>query len=356
MELGRFYVDLFYIFHESYIEFQTYFIERTWIEWLLFFFPFYIFGEFPRYVLPAFALPLLRLFGLPRPDLRKKIQFLDTFPSVSILLVGYNEEDCIVPAIRSLLELDYPNLEIIVVDDGSTDRMYEMAYPFAARGKIRLYKNRQATGRSGRPSASNLALSLSHGDYIVSVDADTSFDRDILLHMIGPFYDETVGAVAGNIKPRNTKGSLWAKMQAIEYLKSLTLWKAWLNVLGMNMQASGAFGAFRRTALMECGAWSPELAEDADLSLKVKRSGWRIVFAPEAVSMTTVPDTARMLVGQRYRWDKGLVRTYFHKHKDLSFAFKKDWRTALEMCFEYFFSIFMTIIFPFWLMATSNNT
>lgn len=171
------------------------FASRELWEWLLFFMPVFIFGEFPRYVFPAIFLFVAKTFGRLTSDDGKKRAFFATAPSVSVLLVGYNEEACVANAIRSLLELDYPNLEIIVIDDNSEDRMYEEANPFADQGLIKLYRNSAATGRSGRPTASNMAFHLATGDFIVSVDADTSFDRDMLFHMIGPFYNERVGGL-----------------------------------------------------------------------------------------------------------------------------------------------------------------
>ncbi|MEK7271072.1 MAG: glycosyltransferase [Planctomycetota bacterium] len=329
--------------------FVQHFGHREWWQWFLFFMPFYVFGEFPRYVLPAMVLGIRRAFRLDRDDEEAKRRFLEERPAVSVLLVGYNEEASVANAIRSLLELGWPGIEIIVVDDGSTDRMYEEARPFAEAGKIKLFRNTAATGRGGRPAASNLALHMATGRFILSVDADTSFDRDALEHMIGPFYDPRVGCVAGNLKVRNVRDSLWTRMQAMEYLLSIGLWKRWLNLLGMNMQASGAFGAFRRETLEAVGAWDSELAEDADLSLKIKKAGWKIVFAPRAIALTSVPVSRTAFTAQRHRWDKGTLRTYIHKHGDILRFWRYDWRNAFEVAMTYFFEVFMTFLYAIWL-------
>lgn len=328
--------------------FVIHFAKRGPIEWIFFFFPFYVFGEFPRYVLPAVHLLAIKMFSRAPKDDDAKANFIATGPSVSVLVVGLNEEKSIVHCIESLLELNYPNLEIIVVDDHSTDRMHEKAKPYADRGLIKLFKNTGAAGRFGRPVGSNMALSISKGEFILSVDADTSFDRDVILHMIGPFYDQTVGVVAGNLKVRNIDGGIWPRLQAIEYAQSISLWKNWLNTWNANVQASGAFGAFRRKALQECGGWDSELAEDADLSLKIKRSGWKIIFAPKAIAMTTVPSTLRTLVRQRHRWDRSFLRTYFHKHGSLMRFWRYDWRNAVEMSLLYFFDVFLTFLYVIW--------
>ncbi|WP_300673315.1 glycosyltransferase family 2 protein [Desulfoluna sp.] len=340
---------LFAMFDFSHL-IQSQFSNRAIWEWILFFMPVFIFGEFPRYIFPTIFLYVAKICGrLPQDEEQKKI-FFATNPSVSVLLVGYNEEASVAQAIRSLLELRYPNLEIIVIDDNSEDRMYEEARPFADQGLVKLYRNSAATGRSGRPTASNMAFYLATGDYIVSVDADTSFDRDMLLHMIGPFYDSRVGGVAGNLKVRNIGASIWTRLQAIEYALSISMWKRWLGFLGMGMQVSGAFGAFRRESLTSFGAWDPELAEDADLTLKIKKVGWKIVFAPAAIAMTNAPDTWRVLRGQRFRWDKGGFRTYFRKHVDIMKFWTYDWRNAFELSLEFFFTVFLTFIYAVYLI------
>ncbi len=342
--------DIAFLLREVYAAFMDQLGNRPLFEWFLFFFPFFVFGEIPRYVMPALIILGDRIFGITRENDEAKKRFMSTTPSVSVLLVGYNEAPNIAKAIESLIEFDYPGMEIVVVDDGSTDGTYHAAKPYADRGLIKLYRNNSASGRSGRPAASNMALQLASGDFILSVDADTTFDRDALIQMISPFHDPEVGVVAGNLKPRNADTNLLTRMQAIEYLQSITLWKSWLEMLGWNLQASGAFGAFRHEALQDIAAWDPELAEDADLSLKIKKAGWKLVFAPKAVAMTNVPEDFHRLIVQRHRWDRGLLRTYFRKHISLMKFWQFDWRSTVEMSLELIFSVLLTVFYLFWLV------
>jgi cellulose synthase/poly-beta-1,6-N-acetylglucosamine synthase-like glycosyltransferase len=332
----------------DYVRFQI--AHRDGWDWLLLLTPLFLFGELPRYGLPAMLMPILNACGLPRRDRAAERRFLATRPSVSVLLVGYNEEDSVAKAIRSLLELPWPGLEIIVVDDGSKDRMYAVAKPFAEAGLIKLWRNSAATGRQGRPSSSNLALHLSTGEFIISVDADTSFDVDTVERMIAPFHDARVGAVAGNLMPGNTETGMVARLQAAEYLVSIGLWKRWLDCFGMYLQASGAFGAFRRSALLQVGGWDPELAEDADLTIKVRRSGWKVVFAPFAVALTNVPPTWKILINQRVRWDKGTLRTYYRKHRSVMDPRRFDPRIAWELANDFLFSIACPFIYLAWIL------
>ncbi len=347
--------EIVFALKEYWAVFLLHFAHRTVGEWLFFFMPFYVFGEFPMYVVPAIILGGMRLLGLDHEDQHRKRAFMATNPSVSVLLVGLNEEASIERAIDSLLELEYPGLEIVVVDDGSTDRTYELARPYADRGQIKLFKNTGASGRAGRPSVSNLALQMSSGSFIISVDADTSFDRDMLVHMIEPFHDPRVGAVAGNIKARNVDRSVLARLQTIEYFISIGIWKRFLNLFGANVQASGAFGAFRRGALEQVGGWSPELAEDADLSLKVRRSGWKVVFAPRAIAMTSVPESLKVLIKQRNRWDRGMLRTYYHKHGSLLNFLRYDPKIFAVVAADGFFTVVMSFVYVFWLLYMAFN-
>ncbi len=344
-------LDHLLIFFNDYMLYvREQFAQRTLLTWFLFFFPLVVFFELPRYATPLILLPLLRLLRIPPDDSEQKRAFLATEPSVSVIVAARNEEHVIGSTIESLLSAEYPNLEIIVVDDASTDRTYEIAKQYADRGLIRLLRNASPAGRGGRPIASNFGLRVATGELIVSVDADTSFDRNLIEELIGPFYDAEVGVVAGNIKARNAGRSLWANLQAAEYLMGISLWKRWTNVLGTTLQASGACGAFRREALEDAGAWSAEITEDIDVSMKAKKLGWKVVFAPGAIAMTTVPQTLPELVRQRVNWNRGILRLYYHKHGDALKFWRFDWATAYEMGMEYLMSVVFNVLFAVYIV------
>jgi poly-beta-1,6-N-acetyl-D-glucosamine synthase len=320
------------------------FVQRQWAThdlwtWSLFFIPCVLLVDIPRQVLPPVAVACVELMGWRRRSALAGERFVARQPSVSVLLVGHNEEGSIGRAIASLLALDYPRLEIVVVDDHSSDGTYQAALPYARQGLIRLWRNDAASGRAGRPSASNLGLRQCTGDYILSVDSDCSFDRDALRHLLEPFHDPRVGAVGGNLRVRNLGRSPTTLLQAVEYVISIGLYRRWLDLLGVNVQISGAFGCFRRCALEQVGGWDSELAEDADLSLKIRRSGWKIAFAAKAVAMTDVPETIATLAKQRMRWDRGFVRTFVRKHGDLLDPRRSSWLYTAEMGQELLFSL-----------------
>jgi cellulose synthase/poly-beta-1,6-N-acetylglucosamine synthase-like glycosyltransferase len=322
-------------------------VERGWWQWLLATFPLLFLGDFLYYYIPAALMALiapLQRRSEARLELRHR-RFLSRQPKVSVIIAGRNEQESIADCIRSLLEQGYPNLEIIVVDDASTDRTYQIARQFARRGQIRLVRNGAAAGRGGRPSATNLGVRISTGEFILSVDADTTYDRDLILHMIGPFHDPRVGVVAGNLKARNQAASFVTRMQAIEYMVGIGLGKRWTDLRNVTLQASGALGAFRREALLAVGRWDSEVAEDSDISLKLQKAGWRVRFAPRAIAMTNVPDTWIGVGRQRYRWDRGGLRTYYHKHGALMNPLRYRWGLAFELAVQYFFSTIATMLY-----------
>ena len=315
--------------------------KRELYEWFLFIFPFFVFGETPRYILPALTTMSMILSGWGRKITAPAQSLLDRRPFVSIVVAAHNEEGVIESNIRSLVELPWEEKEIIVVDDGSTDRTYELAKPFADRGLIKLLRNAAPSGRGGRPFATNMGVRASSGEFIISVDADTTFDLSTVQKMIEPFADPRVAAVSGNLKVANRDKNALTACQACEYLESITLWKTWTSMIGTLLQTSGAFGAYRRAALEQVGMWDPELAEDADLSSKLRKAGFKIRFAREAVAFTHVPENLSALTRQRTRWAHGFLRTYFRKHKDAMIVKRHGWANFLELLQEFIMQVLM---------------
>jgi cellulose synthase/poly-beta-1,6-N-acetylglucosamine synthase-like glycosyltransferase len=329
--------------------------ERSVSNWFLCLIPVVVFFEIPRYYLPLLFLWVAKKLGFPRVDHAARAALLERAPLVSVIVAGRNEGASIQKAIESILSQDYPNFEVIVVDDASDDDMPLIAQHYARRGLIRFVQNKGGRGRGGRPAATNLGVRLARGEFIVSLDADTTFDRSMLRHIIAPFADPRIGVVAGNVLPWNVGRNLLTRAQAIEYALGIDVYKQWSSMLGNTLQASGAIGAFRRDAVVERGGWDQELAEDSDISLRMVQVGWRIAFAAEAVSRTEVPHTLRKLARQRTRWDRGGLRSYFKKHGRLMRPSVAGWAFSIELCLEFLFSVVATFCFPLqliWLTFT----
>jgi len=231
------------------------------------------------------------------------------YPEVSVIVPAYNEELGIAAAVRSLAASDYPELEIIVVDDGSTDRTAAIVESLGIEG-VRLISQANA----GKPAALNTGIAAAAHDVLVLVDGDTVFQTDAMRALVEPLADPAVGAVSGNTKVGN-RGGLLGRWQHIEYVIGFNLDRRMFDVLQCMPTVPGAIGAFRRRTVEEVGGVSDDtLAEDTDLTMAICRAGWRVVYAPEARAWTEAPSTLGQLWRQRYRWCYGTIQAMW-KHR-----------------------------------------
>lgn len=231
-------------------------------------------------------------------------------PSVSVVVPAFNEEVGIATTIRSLLQSDHPVVEVIVVDDGSTDRTADIVEAFAADG-VRLIRQANA----GKPAALNVGVAAAAHDVVVLLDGDTVFEPATISELVAPFADPTVGAVSGNAKVANRKGLL-GRWQHIEYVQGFNLDRRMYDVLECMPTVPGAVGAFRRSALEDVGGISGDtLAEDTDVTMALVRRGWRVVYTETAIAWTEAPASLRALWHQRYRWSYGTMQAMWkHRH------------------------------------------
>jgi len=236
----------------------------------------------------------------------------DYKPSVTVLVPAYNEEVVILDTIRSALASGYPKLEILVIDDGSTDHTAELVkdnYGHDPRVRLLLQPNR------GKPTALNNGLAEATGEIIVSIDADTIVDPDAIPLLVRHFADPKVGAVAGNVKVMNRNRWL-TRWQALEYITSQNLEKRAFDLLNCIPVVPGAAGAWRTEVLRSHGGFSGDtVAEDTDLTLTIRREGWKILYDEDAIGRTEVPETVEALIRQRFRWTFGTMQAIW-KHRD----------------------------------------
>ena len=227
---------------------------------------------------------------------------------VTVIVPAYNEGPCIADTIHSLLANNYP-MEIIVVDDGSTDDTAEIAESIGARN-VRVIRK----PNGGKASALNVGISLASHDLIVMMDGDTVFEPDAVQYLVQPFANATVGAVAGNAKVGNRTGIL-GRWQHIEYVIGFNIDRRLYDRWQCMPTIAGAIGAYRRSVLLEVGGLSnATLAEDTDLTMSICRSGWRVVYEDRACAQTEVPLDIRSLWRQRYRWSYGTMQAMW-KHR-----------------------------------------
>ena len=262
---------------------------------------------------------------------KSKVRMLKGFyyPLVSVIIPAWNEEVGLLATVKTLLESSYHHLEIVVVNDGSTDnsdaimRNFVAKYNQAMQGiedAPKLLYHYKANG--GKGSALNTGIRLSHGDIIISVDADCIVHRDAVKHFVRCFADPEVMAAVGNVKIGNTK-TLIGMIQHLEYLFSFYFKKA-DSVMNTIYIIGGAAGAFRREVFQRIGMYSTKnITEDIELSVRIQKAGMRIVYAADAVIYTEGASDLEGLMKQRLRWKRGRFET-FREHRSLFFSSKKE--------------------------------
>lgn len=290
---------------------------------------------------------------------RHRILSSQIAPRISMLVPAYNEEATIVESLRSLMTLAYPALEIVVVDDGSTDAtigvmieafdlvpvhaIYNRRIDTAAihgiyrsRTNPNLMMARKDNG--GKADALNAALNLSSDSLVCSLDADTLVEENALQRLVRPFLrsDRIVAAGAtirvangcgvrnGRIGEIRTPRRPLAGLQATEYLRAFLFGRVGWNRLGGNIVISGAFGLFRRDGMLDVGGYKHGVGEDMEVIVRLRRRGHEadvareVEFVPDPVAWTEVPESLRVLGRQRDRWHRGLSETLW-RHRAVLF-------------------------------------
>jgi len=228
---------------------------------------------------------------------------------VTVLVPAYNEETVIGRTLQALVASDYPELEIIVVDDGSQDRTVPVAMAFAGHG-VRVIQ----LPHSGKAHALRVGFAAASHPIIVALDADTVFARRTVRRLVEPFGEPRVGAVAGNPKVGN-RHTLLTRFQVLEYVLTLNLERRVYTMFNCVPVVPGAVGAWRAAAVARVGGFPADtLAEDTDVTLALGRAGYRVRYVPSAVAYTEVPETLRQLSRQRNRWAFGMLQSLW-KHR-----------------------------------------
>jgi cellulose synthase/poly-beta-1,6-N-acetylglucosamine synthase-like glycosyltransferase/spore germination protein YaaH/peptidoglycan/xylan/chitin deacetylase (PgdA/CDA1 family) len=235
-------------------------------------------------------------------------------PKVAVLIPAYNEEKVIVRTVRAALNSDYPDIRVIVIDDGSRDRTLEVARDAFVReeaaGRVLILTKPNA----GKAEALNYGIEhILDAELFVGIDADTIIARDAISHLVPHFVNPKVGAIAGNAKVGN-RVNLWTRWQALEYITSQNFERRALDVLGAVSVVPGAIGAWRVSAVREAGGYQIDtVAEDADLTMALLRRGYRVEYEDMALAYTEAPTNANGLMRQRFRWSFGILQAVY-KH------------------------------------------
>ena len=280
-------------------------------------------------------------------------------PVISVIAPAFNEAATIAESVRSLLTLHYPQLQVVLVNDGSTDgtlpvlvaRFDLVEVPTVFRRSVptarvrALYRSRTNPNlvvvdkeNGGKADALNAGLNLASGDLVCAVDADTIIEPDALMRVVRPFLGgEDVVAAGGTIRVANASvvragrvvqprvsRTLLAGVQTVEYLRAFLFGRLGWNRLGGNLIISGAFGLFSREGLIRAGGYLKDtVGEDMELVVRLRRRSVetsrpsKVVFVPDPVAWTEAPETLRVLGRQRERWHRGLADVLW-RHRGLT--------------------------------------
>ena len=329
------------------------------LDWAILFY-FLSVNCFYLVLLGAASLEMHRHLLRIREETRWRVLGSKVAPTVSMLVPGYNEAATVAESVRALLTLQYHSLEVVFVNDGSTDdtmAVLEREFGLVAVHPIyrrrleheeirRLYRSTIKPNlvvvdkdNGGKADALNAGLNVATGELVCAIDADTLIEPDALLRMARPFlHGEQVVAAGGTVRVANgsqVKGGRvrvarpprnpLAGIQAVEYLRAFLFGRLGWNRLGGNLIISGAFGLFRRETVIAAGGYLHEtVGEDMELVARLRRRGveqrtpHRVEFIPDPVAWTEVPESLRILGRQRDRWQRGLADVLW-RYRDVAF-------------------------------------
>ncbi len=275
----------------------------------------------------------------------------DPQPMVSFVIPAFNEELNIAATLKGVLEVDYPDFEVVVIDDSSTDGTLDEIEPFLADPRVRLVQKKV---NEGKAMALNDAIPLTRGELLFVMDADAIPIPDILKYFVPHFRSPRCAAVTGNPRVAN-RDSFLSKLQAIEFASIISLMRRAQRVWGRIMTMSGVVGIFRRTALYDVGLYSPEMAtEDIDLTWRLQMRHWDVRYESRAVMWMRVPQSLQGLWWQRRRWSLGLSQVLTRHWRDLlDWKQRRFWPVLIEANLSVVWAYIYVLLTIIWLVSYS---
>ena len=304
-----------------------------------------LFSLFITFIILSLArIILMAILASKENTKEKKLipKLLTIFPLISIIVPAYNEEINAVNSLQNLLRTNYPNFNIIFIDDGSTDDTFnKVTEAFNNHPNLKIFTK----PNGGKASALNYGILQSDADYVVCIDADTKLLPDAVEKLMQHFSNEAVGAVAGNVKVGNEINMI-TKWQSIEYITSQNFDRKAFAAVNAVTVVPGAIGAFRKKAIEQAGGFTIDtLAEDCDLTIRILKQGWLIENENKAIALTEAPETISMFLKQRFRWSFGVMQTFW-KHRDALFNWKYKWLGCMALPNMLLFQFIIPAIAP----------
>lgn len=267
-----------------------------------------------------------------RGNVLSDLPVLPEYPSVSILIPCYNEGENVRETIEYLLHQQYPNVEIIAINDGSKDNTLEILHELADQHpQIRVVN---LASNQGKAVGLRTAALLANSEILIGIDGDALLAPNATAWIVRHFLDDPhVGAVTGNPRIRN-RSTLLGKIQVGEFSAIVGMIKRAQRSYGHVFTISGVIAGFRKTALHDVGYWSPDMVtEDIDISWKLQLAGWAIRFEPNALCWVLMPETLNGLWKQRSRWAQGGVEVLLRYFRPLwRWRSRGMWPLYLECC------------------------
>jgi biofilm PGA synthesis N-glycosyltransferase PgaC len=325
--------------------------QHTTVYWVMLFF----FGFYPVFSaivwLTTSIVYFLRKERMPEEKEAGFYALPDPPPMVSVLIPTFCEEKVIEATIEGVLKLDYPNYEVVVVDDGSTDATVGKISPYVESGRVRLVRK---TVNEGKAMALNDALQCLNGEIVLTIDADAVVDPQILRNIVPHFSSSRVAAVTGNPRVDNRR-TLLSKIQLIEFTSIVGLLRRAQRVWGRIQTVSGVVVAFRKSAVFDVGLFDPSMAtEDIDMSWRLQKRFWDIRYEPRGLVRMQVPETLRAYLKQRKRWAIGLGQV-LRSHMGIVLHKKnmRQWPVAYESVLSILWAFCFVILTSLWIFSYS---
>ena len=274
---------------------------------------------------------------------------IDRFPRVSVLISAHNEEAVITQTLDAVCRIDYPDFEVVVVNDGSRDRTLAKIQPFVDDGRVRVIHK---SVNEGKAMALNDALPCATGEIILIMDADAEPEPDILRQLVPHFRAARVAAVTGNPRVKNAVNFL-TRLQLMEFTSIVTLLRRSQRIWGRIVTVSGVVCAFRRSALADVNGFSPDMAtEDIELTWRLQKHFWDVRYEPRAVIWMTVPESLRALFRQRMRWARGLMQV-MRRHGDVltHWKYRRMWPIFTEAALSTLWALDFVVLTVLWAVS-----
>lgn len=272
-------------------------------------------------------------------------------PLVSILVPCFNEVEHGEETLLAAINQRYPHVEVIAINDGSSDGTAEMLNRLAAQhDRLRIV---HLAENQGKAMALRMGALAANSEYLVCIDGDAVLDPDAVAYLVAPLIDHPrVGAVTGNPRIR-TRSTLIGRVQVGEFSSIIGLIKRTQRVYGKVFTVSGVVAAFRRAALDRVGYWSLDMiTEDIDISWKLQRDHWSIFFEPRALCWILMPETIRGLWKQRLRWAQGGAEVFIKNIFSIwTWRQRRLWPLMLEYCVSAFWAFAFALSIVLWVIS-----